>query len=102
VVLLIVCLLAAVLFLWRCYYVKHHKYNTSQHTAEGEGHEYEEVDRGEGGVAMSDPVYTEVGGGGGGGGGGGEASFHLKNNAAYAVITSNSIHTPQFSSQGGN
>jgi hypothetical protein len=38
VVLLIVCLLAAVLILWRCYYVKHHKHNTSQHTAEGEGH----------------------------------------------------------------
>jgi hypothetical protein len=36
VVLLIVCLLAAVLILWRCYYVKHH--NTSQLTADGEGH----------------------------------------------------------------
>jgi hypothetical protein len=31
------CLLAAVLILWRCYYVKHHKHNTSQHTGEEEG-----------------------------------------------------------------
>ena len=35
VVLLIVCLLAAVLILWRCYYVKH---NNSHHPAVGEGH----------------------------------------------------------------
>ena len=38
VVLLIVCLLAAVLIMWRCYYVKHHKHNTSHHPAVGEGH----------------------------------------------------------------
>ena len=38
VVLLIVCLLAAVLILWRCYYVKHYKHNTSPHPAVGEGH----------------------------------------------------------------
>ena len=38
VVLLIVCLLAAVLILCRCYYVKHHKHNTSHHPAVGEGH----------------------------------------------------------------
>jgi hypothetical protein len=37
VVLLIICLLAAVLILWRCYYVKRHKHNTSLHTAAGEG-----------------------------------------------------------------
>jgi hypothetical protein len=94
VVLLIVCLLAAVLILWRCYYVKHHKLD---HAAEGEGHEYEEVDRGEGGVARSDPMYMEVESPGGGG-----TSFQLQDNAAYAVVASNSIQTPQFSSQGGN
>ena len=38
VVLLIVCLLAAVLILWRCYYVKHRKHKTSHHPAVGEGH----------------------------------------------------------------
>ena len=32
------CLLAAVLILWRCYCVKHHKHNTSHHPAVGEGH----------------------------------------------------------------
>ena len=34
-----VCLLAAVLILWRCYCVKHHKHNTSHHPAVGEGHD---------------------------------------------------------------
>ena len=37
-VLIVLCLLAAVLILWRCYYVKHHKHNTSHHPAVGEGH----------------------------------------------------------------
>ena len=35
------------------------------------GQVYEQVDGGEGGVAVSDPTYMEVGAGGGGGGGGG-------------------------------
>ena len=40
-------------------------------SAGGEGQVYEQVDGGEGGVAMSDPTYMEVGAGGGGEGGGG-------------------------------
>ena len=41
---------------------------------------------GEGGVAVSDPTYMEVGAGGGGGGGGGGNTFQLKENEAYNVI----------------
>ena len=52
----------------------------------GEGQVYEQVDGGEGGVAVSDPTYMEVGGGGAGGGGGGN-TFQLKENEAYAVHT---------------
>ena len=52
----------------------------------GEGQVYEQVDGGEGGVAVSDPTYMEVGAGGGGGGGGGN-TFQLKKNEAYAVHT---------------
>ena len=54
-------------------------------SAGGEGQVYEQVDGGEGGVAVNDPTYMEVGGGGGGGGGGN--SFQLKENEAYAVNT---------------
>ena len=54
----------------------------------GEGQVYEQVDGAEGGVAVSDPTYMEVGaGGGGGGGGGGGITFQLKENEAYAVHT---------------
>ena len=35
-------------------------------SAGGEGHEYEQVGGGEGGVAVSDPTYMEVGERGGG------------------------------------
>ena len=44
----------------------------------GEGQVYEQVDGGEGGVALSDPTYMEVGAGG-------ENTFQLKENEAYAV-----------------
>ena len=58
-------------------------------SAGGEGQVYEQVDGCEGGVAVSDPTYMEVGaggaGGGGGGGGGGVNTFQLKENEAYAV-----------------
>ena len=50
-------------------------------SAGGEGQEYEEVDGGRGGVAVSDPTYMEVDGGGGRGGGN---TFQLKENEAYA------------------
>ena len=50
-------------------------------SARGEGQEYEEVDGGRGGVAVSDPTYMEVDGGGGRGGGN---TFQLKENEAYA------------------
>ena len=50
-------------------------------SAGGEGHEYEEVDGGGGGVAVSDPTYMEVDGGGGRGGGN---TIKLKENEAYA------------------
>ena len=53
-------------------------------SAGGEGQVYEQVDGGEGGVAVSDPTYMEVGAGGGGGGGN---TFQLKENEAYAVHT---------------
>ena len=61
-------------------------------SAGGEGQVYEQVDGGEGGVAVSDPTYMEVGagggvGGGGGGGGGGGNTFQLKENEAYATHT---------------
>ena len=54
-------------------------------SAGGEGQVYEQVDGGEGGVAVNDPTYMEVGAGGGGGGGGN--TFQLKENEAYAVHT---------------
>ena len=50
-------------------------------SAGGEGQEYEEVDGGRGGVAVSDPTYMEVDGGRGRGGGN---TFQLKENEAYA------------------
>ena len=53
-------------------------------SAGGEGQVYDQVDGGEGGVAVSDPTYMEVGAGGGGGGGN---TFQLKENEAYAVHT---------------
>ena len=51
-------------------------------SAGGEGQEYEEVDGGGGGVAVSDPTYMEVDGGGRGGN-----LFQLKENEAYASTT---------------
>ena len=48
-----------------------------------EGQVYEQVDGFEGGVAVSDPTYMEVGAGGGGGGN----TFQLKENEAYATHT---------------
>ena len=54
-------------------------------SAGGEVQVYEQVDGGEGGVAVSDPTYMEVGEGGGGGGGGN--TFQLKENEAYATHT---------------
>ena len=45
----------------------------------GEGQEYEEVDGGKGGVAVSDPTYMEVGERRGGN------AFQLKENEAYAT-----------------
>ena len=50
-------------------------------SAGGEGQEYEEVDGGKGGVAVSDPTYMEVGGKGGGN------IFQLRENEAYASTT---------------
>ena len=44
----------------------------------GEGQEYEEVDGGKGGVAVSDPTYMEVGERRGGN------TFQLRENKAYA------------------
>ena len=49
-------------------------------SAGGEGHEYEQVGGGKGGVALSDPTYMEVGERGGGEG----KTFQLKENEAYA------------------
>ena len=46
-------------------------------SAGGAGQEYEEVDGGKGGVAVSDPTYMEVGERGG-------DTFQLKENDAYA------------------
>ena len=48
-------------------------------SAGGEGQEYDEVDGGGEGVAVSDPTYMEVDGGGGR-----ENTFKLKENEAYA------------------
>ena len=57
-------------------------------SARGEGQVYDQVDGGEGSVAVSDSTYMEVGaGGGGGGGGGGGNTFQLKENEAYATHT---------------
>ena len=50
-------------------------------SAGGEGQVYEQVDGGEGGVAVSDPTYMEVGAGGGGGGN----TLQLKENEAYVT-----------------
>ena len=55
---------------------------TGTSAGEGEGQEYEQIDTGEGGVAMSDPTYLEVGAAEG-------KAFELKQNEAYAT------HTPQ-------
>ena len=49
---------------------------------------YEQVDGGDGGVAVSDPTYMKVGAGGGGGGGN---TFQLKENEAYAVHIQNNV-----------
>ena len=54
-------------------------------SAGGEGQVYEQVDGGEGGVAVSNSNCVEVGAGGGGGGGGN--TFQLKEIEAYAVHT---------------
>ena len=53
---------------------------------EGEGQEYEQMDMGEGGVAMSDPTYMEVGAAEG-------KTFELKQNEAYATRTCTLIVT---------
>ena len=53
---------------------------TGNSTGEGEGQEYEQMDTGEGGVAMSDPIYMEVGEKDG-------KSFQLQQNEAYATDT---------------
>ena len=51
-------------------------------SAGGVGQEYEEVDGGGGGVAVSDPTYMEVEEGGGN-------TFQLKENEAYASRADN-------------
>ena len=51
-------------------------------SAGGEGQEYEEVDGGKGGVAVSDPTYMEVGDRKGV-----TCTFQLKKNEAYASTT---------------
>ena len=103
-VLIAMCILAAVLIPLIYFYVKHHKHHISHHpavgegleyeevdgrvgyaagtgtSAGGEGHEYEQVGGSEGGVAVSDPTYMEVGERGGGEG----KTFQLKENEAYA------------------
>ena len=55
-------------------------------SAGGEGQVYEQVGGGEGGVAVRDPTYMEVGAGGGGGGGN-MHTFELKENEAYVTHT---------------
>ena len=54
---------------------------TGTSAGEGEGQEYEQVDAGEGGVAVSDPTYMEVGEKDG-------KLFELQQNEAYATRTS--------------
>ena len=51
---------------------------TSAGEGEGQGQEYEQMDVGEGGVAVSDPTYMEVGATEG-------KTFELKQNEAYAT-----------------
>ena len=51
---------------------------TGTSAGEGEGQEYEQIDMGEGGVAVSDPTYMEVGAAEG-------KTFELKQNEAYAT-----------------
>ena len=53
---------------------------TGTSAREGEGQEYEQMDMGEGGVAVSDPTYMEVGAAEG-------KIFELKENEAYATRT---------------
>ena len=53
---------------------------TGTSAGEGEGQEYEQMDTGEGGVAVSDPTYMEVGAAEG-------KTFELKENEAYATRT---------------
>ena len=53
---------------------------TGTSAGEGEGQEYEQMDTGEGGVAVSDPTYMEVGAAEG-------KTFELKQNEAYATRT---------------
>ena len=53
---------------------------TGTSAGEGEGQEYEQMDMGEGGVAVSDPTYMEVGEKDG-------KSFELQQNEAYATHT---------------
>ena len=95
-VLITTCLLATMFILWRCYYIKDHKHTPSLLTAAvyeemggqvaraetsagGEGHVYEQVGRGKGVIAASDPIYMEVGEGGDEGN-----TFQLDGNEAYA------------------
>ena len=59
----------------------HPKFTPGATSAGGEGQEYEEVDGGKGGVAVSDPTYMEVGERRGGN------TFQLKENEAYASTT---------------
>ena len=54
---------------------------TGTSAGEGEEQEYEQMDTGEGGVAVSDPTYMEVGEKDG-------KSFELQRNEAYATRTS--------------
>ena len=53
---------------------------TGTSAGEGEGQEYEQMDTGEGGVAVSDPTYMEVGAAEG-------KTFELKENEAYSTKT---------------
>ena len=50
---------------------------TGTSAGEGEGKEYEQMDTGEGSVAVSDPTYMEAEG----------KTFELKQNEAYATRT---------------
>ena len=62
-------------------YKCHSKFTPGGTSARGEGQEYEEVDGGKGGVAVSDPIYMEAGERRGG------ATFQLRENEAYASTT---------------